>query len=411
MASPDAKSIPARQRILAVLPIGCGKRWGYWYRDLGLVVRTLREQGHDAWLVLLPSSEGPPEKDEPVIIASREELESPAWWKAQAPEGVILNLWGALRWERIRESAREATPRLLEKLDTAGIYSPAIWWWGYFYVGYWGLREAGSFPPVAALKSLIRTCALWLGPGLLDKKRAQCLARMPVLAAESPLAVERTKRYLRAFAERGTEVVCVPHPVDDRSLAGVMGVPKENKVISVGRWQTYQKNFPLLMETLGKFLGIHPGWSAEIFGQLPADAEARLTALPAEIASRILLAGTRPNEELARHYAAARIFLMSSRHESFNIAAAEALCSGCSVVGPPDIASVHFFTGRRSGSASSCYSPGALLDALCAEAEAWRAGERDARAISSEWTALVGAQAVTARLLELVMSGGQKTLE
>ncbi len=335
-------------------------------------MRTLREQGHDAWMVLFHSEEGPPEQGEPVIVASKEDLENPAWWKSQSPDAAILNFWGAARWEGVRAAAREATPHLLEKLDTAGIYSPRIWWGRYLYEGYWQSRDAGFSALVAAARFFVRTCALGLMPGLLDNQRAEYLARMPVLAAECPLAVERTKRYLRTFGGRGTRVVCIPHPVDETDLAGAGAIAKENKIISVGRWEAHQKNFPLLMEALGQFLAVHPDWSADIFGKLPADAGSRLAAQPDEVAKRITLAGPVPHEELARHYGAARIFFMSSRHESFNIAAAEALCCGCSVVGQPGIASVHFFTGRKSGTTSSNYSAGALLDALSSEAESWR---------------------------------------
>ena len=390
------------RRILAVQPIACGRQW-YWYRDLGLIVRTLREMGHDAWMVLFPSDEGPPDEGQPVIIATKEQLEDPAWWKAQAPDAVIMGFWGATRWEGVRAAARQATSRLFEKLDTAGIYTPEIWWWRYFYVGYGHEIDAGVFAPLAAARIFARSLALQILPGLLDKKRVECMGRVPILAAETPLAVERTKRYLRTFGGKETLVTCLPHPVDaegDLARAGTDG--KQNKIVAVGRWETHQKNFPLLIETLALFLSVHPEWSAEIFGTLPADSAARLATLPAGVVSRITLAGQASHAELARHYGEAKIFFMPSRYESFNIAAAEALCCGCGVVGWAAIASIPFFCGRKSGTPAYGYSAKHFLDALEAEAGAWNAGERDPRAISAEWIGTVGARTIARKMLGLL---------
>jgi glycosyltransferase involved in cell wall biosynthesis len=239
-------------------------------------------------------------------------------------------------------------------------------------------------------------------PWAHDKMRAKHLAGIPVLAAESPVAVERTREYLRAFGGHKTNVVCVPHPVDEKDLQTDTPVERGNRIIAVGRWETWQKNFPLLLETLGRFLAAHPGWSAEVIGKLPGDAAAQMGKLPGDAAARITLAGPVEHRLLARHYRASKIFLMSSRHESFNIAAAEALCCGCAVVGPSQIASVVFFTGRKSGTAAGEYSAAGLLGALETEAAAWADGGRDPDAIAAEWINTTGSEAVTRKMLEVL---------
>ena len=97
-----------------------------------------------------------------------------------------------------------------------------------------------------------------------------------------------------------------------------------------------------------------------------------------------------------------KIFLMSSRHESFGIAAAEALCAGCSVVGPPHIPSVPWFCGSDSGTVATTYSKTGLGDALEAEASAWETGMRDPLKISANWHSRVGAEAVARQLVSLL---------
>lgn len=392
---------PPAGRIFALLPIPYGSDWGYWNRDLGLIVRTLRDMGYDAWLVAIYSEKGTRRDGEPVITATLEQLHDPAWWKSQNPAAAILNLWGASRWDGIRAAARQATPLLLEKLDTAGIFSPRHWFLRYIYEGYWQSRDSGTPAAIAAMKNFFRACILFLLPGMLDKKRVACLSRMRAIAAETPVAAERTRLYMQSFGSPHANVLCIPHPVDTGSLSTQHAAPeKENIIISVGRWQSYQKNFPLLMQVLPGFLASNPEWSADILGALPADAGARLASLPPDVASRIRLRGPLPHAELGDYYRRAKIFLMSSRFESFNIAAAESLCCGCSVVGSPHIASIPFFTGRNSGTPAANYSAGALLAALETEAAAWAQGRRDPATIAADWKNLVSEKAVARKALE-----------
>ena len=395
----SAENTTRKYRILAFLPNKCGKEWGFWYRELGPIVLTLRSMGHDAWLVLLRSDELPSGK-EPVIAASQEELEDPQWWKSHSPDAVLLNLWAASRWEGVRTAVRQATPRLIEKFDTSGIFCPDIWFGRYLYEGYSHRRDAGRSALRSALTVFARACLLKAMPGLLDKKRVECISRMPVLTAETPLAVERTKRYIRMFGKPVPRVVCMPHAVDETELRSIAGVVKENKIVSVGRWDAHQKNFPLLLEALHRFLALYPDWSADLPGKLPDGAEELTAKIPKEILARINLPGFTQREELSGFYRKSKIFFMSSRHESFNIAAAEALCCGCSVVGSAAIASVPFFCGRKSGTPVAHYSVKSMVDSLCVEAEAWKNGDRDPVAISTGWIPTLGSQRVTRQVLE-----------
>ena len=230
-------------RILAVLPIPYGDDWGFWYRDLGLVVRTLRSMGHDAWLVALRAPGQTPSKEYPVIVAERENLEDPSWWQSQAPWGAILNFWGANRWEGIRRAARSHPIRLVEKLDTDGVFSMRIWPWRYFYEEMSRRSEFGRFSRLfAPMTAMARGLLLRALPGIIDQKRAALLSRMPAVAAESPVAVERTKRYIRDLGLRIPDVHCVPHPVDEADLSQPLEGARRNQVISVGRWDSHQKN-------------------------------------------------------------------------------------------------------------------------------------------------------------------------
>src|SRR6202050_2717365 len=190
-----------RPRILALLPLVYGDKFGFWNRDMGLVVRTLRSMGYDAWLVALYHPDQTPGPDKPVIRATVDELGDRAWWQKQAPDAIILNTWAAPRHEAIRAAALSLKKPLIEKLDTDGIKSPKIFLWFYFmreWISYkfsdpWHIKAAAFF------KAIARTFVVYSFPGLLDKKMVECMSRVPIYAAESPLATARVKRFLRLY--------------------------------------------------------------------------------------------------------------------------------------------------------------------------------------------------------------------
>jgi hypothetical protein len=112
----------------------------------------------------------------------------------------------------------------------------------------------------------------------------------------------------------------------------------------------------------------------------------------------------KPHREVGAICQRSKIFLMTSRTESFNIAAAEALCCGCSVVGPVEIASVPFFAGEASGTVACRQRRSHFLDALGAEVQAWEAGMRNPGRIAQTWLAAVGSAAVAKKTLECLAS-------
>src|SRR5690606_19663012 len=105
------------------------------------------------------------------------------------------------------------------------------------------------------------------------------------------------------------------------------------------RWESHQKNFPLMLKVLNGVLQQHPDWTALLLGTLPRNGAKALSRL-GDVAERIVLGGSRPHAKVCEELSRSRIFVMTSRTESFGIAAAEALCCGTSVVGPAHIASV-----------------------------------------------------------------------
>lgn len=109
---------------------------------------------------------------------------------------------------------------------------------------------------------------------------------------------------------------------------------KKNQIISVGRWESYQKNFPLLVKWLSTFLDENPDWTSLVVG----------SGLPEKSPHpRISLSPFLAAHELSRQMQSSKLFLSSSRFESFGLAAAEAACCGCLPVGAAENTPLAFF--------------------------------------------------------------------
>jgi hypothetical protein len=97
----------------------------------------------------------------------------------------------------------------------------------------------------------------------------------------------------------------------------------------------------------------------------------------------------------------ARVFLSSSAYEGGQIAAMEALCSGCAFVGcsGPMLACNDWFAGDDSGTLAA--EPSMLPDSLSRELEAWDEGRRNPADIARRWGERVHAPNVARMILDL----------
>jgi glycosyltransferase involved in cell wall biosynthesis len=146
---------------------------------------------------------------------------------------------------------------------------------------------------------------------------------LPSILVETPHATALWKSLATRLGADTEKIHCVPHPIQTDIFKFDPAVPKKNQIIAVGRWESYQKNLPLLLKTLRTFLDKNPTWTSLVIGSgLPAKSlHPRITLLPP----------TSP-QQLAPLMQESKIFLSSSRYESFGLAANEAKASGCTTV-------------------------------------------------------------------------------
>jgi glycosyltransferase involved in cell wall biosynthesis len=284
-------------------------------------------------------------------------------------------------------------------LDNEGIVSPHFLPRKYLEQKYSIEKDGKKWFP--ACRALLKTAAAYFP--LRHAATISHLEHAELMVLPSPLAQERYAQYLRAM-KRGdliSRLRCAPYAVV-KEMSYESTIPKKPVIVAVGRWQSLQKNTPLLLQVLERVLSERPHYSARIIGSGAEIVQELAQRLKPECRTRIEIMGRVDHAKLPAYYGESQIFLCSSRYESFLIAAGEALCCGCSVVGDARIASMPYFTGLGSGTLSSDSSVENLRGALMAEIDAWQSGQRDPIQISRAWQARLHPDRVAEALLKLV---------
>jgi glycosyltransferase involved in cell wall biosynthesis len=321
----------------------------FWHRDLGLLTKAFCDLGHNALLVVHLATEPPPLPtfapshiptsaasdikhptskipEEPVLWPSPLDVRNPSWWQFQKPDLVILGLWTRPKYDPIRRAALSATPRVIERADSDGMRTASCGLLTYAKRRFDYFRDRTyHWPSLLSIPaSIFYSFASILATPWIETRLARTLKMLPSLVVETPQAAALWKSLATRLGADPEKIHCVPHPIQTDIFKFDPAVPKKNQIIAVGRWESYQKNLPLLLKTLRAFLDKNPTWTSLVIGSgLPAKSlHPRITFLP-PLAPR----------DLALHMQESKFFLSTSRYESFGLAAAEATACGCAFVG------------------------------------------------------------------------------
>jgi len=341
----------------------------FWHRDLGLLTKAFRELGHDACLVVHPATEpsatpaapneldhpreqpfeAPPERSKvwsevgphseirnskslipPILWVSQQDVRDPLWWKDHQPDLVILGLWTRPKYDPIRRAALCATPHVIERADSDGMRTASCGLTTYAKrrFDYFRDRTYHWPSPLSIPASIFYSLASIIATHWIEYRLRKTLELLPTILVETPHATELWKSLATRLGVDPSKIHCVPHPIQTDIFKFDPAIQKKNQIISVGRWDSYQKNLPFLLKTLRAFLDKNLSWTSVVIGSgLPTvSPHPRIT----------FLSSTGPNQ-LARHMQESKIFLFSSRYESFLMSGVEAFSCGCAVVGPSDI--------------------------------------------------------------------------
>jgi glycosyltransferase involved in cell wall biosynthesis len=378
-------SEPLRKRWLTAIPLRYREDGAFWDRDNGLLTLGMLKNGVDSKFVAL----GKPEvkKDLPLILGELEQWHQPAWWKQWGADGVMFNSWGAPRYEPIARAIKASGARLVIRLDTDGFKSPRTHFFRYLKNNYIFANDYGPRP--AILYAIAKTLYFRFFSAAYDRPTVRHLEHADAIIVESPLAQAILARYLRGVArpDLAAKLRTVAHPIKD-DYCYDPAVVRHPRVLSVGRYNVYVKDPPLLMRILERTLPHNPDYAATIIGPGMESVQRWHALLSDAVRSRVTIAGRIEHEQLKRHYQEAQIVIFTSRSEGFPVAGEEAMSCGCSVVGPGTLPAFHYMTSESSGTCSI-------------RMEMWRRGFRDPKRISDLWRPRVSASAVAAQVVNL----------
>jgi glycosyltransferase involved in cell wall biosynthesis len=344
---------------------------------------------------------GPPgeRKDVPLITCTMEQMQEAAWWKQWEVDGVLFVSWAMPCYEPIARAIKAAGIKLILMLDTEGVDSPQVWFWRYLHHTYYMEKDKKKWFPAG--RTLLKTAARSFR--MCHAGTIRILEHGDLIVLPSPVAQQRYSRYFLAMkrADLIGRLRCVPYAVV-KEMTYQPAIPKKPVIIAVGRWQTVWKNTPLLLRVLERVLSEQPQYSARIIGSGSEVVHELAQRLNADCRSRIDIVGQVDHAKLPAYYGESQIFLCTSRREGFMIAAAEALCCGCSVVGDARLAFLPYMIGLGSGTTSCDSSADNLRDAVMAEINAWQSGERNPVQISRDWQERLHADRAASTLLKLM---------
>jgi len=149
----------------------------------------------------------------------------------------------------------------------------------------------------------------------------------PRLDAVTVLTERDREEYQQAFNESGVRLECIPNGVPHPTLPPA--VLDAKVIVAAGRLSS-QKGFDLLLDAYQAVGAKHPDWQLWIFGTGPwaRDLRARIERLG--LIGQAHLKGT--TDDLDRQFAAASVFVLSSRFEGLPMVLLEAMAMGLPAV-------------------------------------------------------------------------------
>ena len=266
-------------------------------------------------------------QNDPALWPSPSDVRDPLWWQSQKPDLVILGLWTRPKYDPIRRAALSATPHVVERADSDGMRTASCGLFTYAKRRFDYFRDRTfRWPSLLSIPgSIFYSFTSILSTPWIEFRLKKTLELLPSILVETPHATALWKSLATRLGVDPSKIHCIPHPIQTDIFKFDPAIPKKNQIISAGRWESYQKNLPLLLKTLRAFLDKNPPWTSLVIGSgLPTKSpHPQITFLPP----------TDPTQ-LACYMQESKIFLSSSCYESFGLAAAEAHACGCAFVGP-----------------------------------------------------------------------------
>jgi glycosyltransferase involved in cell wall biosynthesis len=340
-------------------------------------LKGFRELGHEAFAVCTPeSAEGFASPVE--VCPSLGRMTDPAYWRSLGLDAAVVITWLGLG--EVLSALKQACPWVVSIADSDGLVGERV---------HVGATLARSVFQHRSFLAKLAGAKFWL-QRLLRPSLSYDASRLHSSGFADRIAIcsEAARSHLGAFfrhhrrPDLAAKIAVAPYPVDDYFLSRPIQPVRARQLVAIGRWDDPQKDAPLLAAAISRALKRDPRCSFRVVGPGGERAFAPLSRRHPQV--RYL--GVQPPQVVADLLAESRALLLSSRWESGPIVANEALCLGCTVVGPDSLPAVKSFVAEGPfGTASRGRLAGRLAAAVGAEMRAWDVGRRDPAAIAAAW--------------------------
>jgi glycosyltransferase involved in cell wall biosynthesis len=336
----------------------------------------------------------------PIRFVNQAQMYSIDYWRKVPDDVIIAYTWLSKKYLPLIYAIKKAGKFVIAKADSDGRYvfptTPRCL----------PLPKLQKFFDVLGAKESFRRACYTLLAILISQHRIKQIAEhiklVDKVIIESPQAqVNLSYSLLYWGFELPSKIHVIPNPVASDIISA--NVPsKEKQIVAVARWEAVdQKNTITMSRVLCHFAKLRPDYKIVIIGSGKEIIQRFISKWASQLPN-IHLTGKIPREELIRHLAKSQIFFMPSNAESFGIAAAEAVCMGCTIVGTP-IESLTFLTwGGFSGTIATGFTELPLLTALLIDAHKWELGYYDPQNISHFWRNNLCRKAIAEKIVRLI---------
>lgn len=318
------------------------------------------------------------------------------YWKQANINVLIIYSWLSLRYSKMILAAKKAGLKIILKLDSDGyLIKP-------FKPSY--LRTVGKNNSLKELiKFFLRIIQWKVFTKIVSKNRLHQLAVSDAAIIESPMALKNIYQSL-SYCDRdemSPKIYFIPDPIHPNILSDLSNISnKKNTIICIGRWDDKQKNKQALIKTLKQFN--YKDWKITIIGRGSNKIKEKLSKHQDDIK---ISAYEFVNHKKINHYLKeSKIFFAPSNYESFNIAAAEALCCGCSLVGSPLPSFNYFIKNGFSGTLTKDFKIESFIKALQEDIKKWDNNVYQPSEISRYWQKELDADKIAKQIIDLAKS-------
>lgn len=330
----------------------------------------------------------------PFPLMTTADIEDPTFWRDLPLDAVLIISRLAPDADKIVSAVNAAGLRMILKADSDGTL-------GYPLAPNYLRTLSWRANPVRTLLRHVK----WRfpTPRYVGGKIEQ-IAMADAVIVESPKARINILSVLEHWKceQLGSKVHFVPNPVAPDVFALDAMTAKQKLVMAVGRWEDFgPKNTHVMVRSMIEFLHLRTDYQALIVGSGNEVINHVLEKIDSNSLRRLSVLGSLDHSLLAQRLAEAQILFMPSRMESFGIAAAEALCVGCSIAVTPIESLEYLAADGFSGTVASGFDTSKAKEALLAEAKRWDAGEHSPLEISGYWRARLDRRNVASTILAI----------